>query len=64
MKLPNVEQAEVPQEKITGYLLSNTHRDGKHKAAFFLSFGFKPKAWQRLTQALRDHAQQRLGFAM
>lgn len=58
MKLPNVEQAEVPEEKITGYLLSTTHRDGKHKAAFFLSFGFKSKVWQQLMRALRDHAQQ------
>jgi hypothetical protein len=39
MKLPNHEHALVPQEKITGYLLSLTHRDGRHKAAFFVSFG-------------------------
>jgi hypothetical protein len=58
MKLPNVEQAEVPEEKITGYLLSTTHRDGKHKAVFFRSFGFEPTAWQQLIQALRDHARQ------
>lgn len=58
MKLPNVEQAEVPEDKITRYLLSTTHRDGKHKAAFFMRFGFKPKAWQQLMQALRDHARQ------
>jgi hypothetical protein len=43
MKLPNVAQAAVAQEKITGYLLSSTHRDGKHKAVFFMSFGFKPR---------------------
>jgi hypothetical protein len=36
MRLPNVAAAVVPPEKITGYLLSTEHRDGQHKAAFFL----------------------------
>lgn len=36
MKLPNVEAVVVSEDKITGYLLSPTHRDGRHKAAFFL----------------------------
>jgi hypothetical protein len=58
MKLPNVDQATVPQEKITEYLLSTTHRDGKHKAAFFMSVGFKPESWQELETALLNHARQ------
>jgi hypothetical protein len=58
MKLPNVDQATVPQEKITGYLLSTAHRDGKHKAAFFMRFGFKPEAWEELAAALLNHARQ------
>jgi hypothetical protein len=58
MKLPNLAQATVPEEKITGYLLSSTHRDGKHKAAFFMLFGFRLEAWQELATALLNHARQ------
>jgi len=57
MKLPNAGQAVVPAEKITRYLLSVTHRDGQHKAAFFRSFGFKIESWQVLAAALLDHAR-------
>ncbi|SRR5258707_9975229 len=56
MKLPHLEQAEVAEAKIRDYLLSETHPDGKDKAAFFLSFGFSPQAWELLAQALRNHA--------
>jgi Domain of unknown function (DUF6883) len=57
MKLPNFERAVVPGRKITHYLLSTTHRDGQHKAAFFRSFGFKPEAWEELAAALLEHAR-------
>jgi hypothetical protein len=56
MKLPNLEQAIVPPEKITDYLLSITHEDGKHKAAFFMGFGFTVESWEELAEALIDHA--------
>jgi hypothetical protein len=56
MKLPNAERAVVPQQKITGYLLSISHRDGRSKAAFFLRFGFSANVWQGLAEALRQHA--------
>ena len=56
MKLPNVEAAVVSDDKITGYLLSPTHRDGHHKAAFFLGFGFTRDAGQTLAAALLRHA--------
>ena len=56
MKLLNVEAAGVSEDKITGYLLSATHRDGRHKAAFFLGFGFAADAWQTLAAALLKHA--------
>jgi len=56
MKLPNMEAAVVSEDKITGYLLSPTHRDGHHKAAFFLGFGFTADAWQALAAALLKHA--------
>ena len=58
MKLPNAERAFVPGRKITHYLLSTTHRDGRHKAEFFRSFGFKLIAWEGLASALLSHACQ------
>lgn len=58
MKLPNVANALAPKEKIAGYLLSTTHRDGKHKAGFFLSFGFKAETWEELADALVNHARE------
>jgi len=57
MKLPNVERAVVPSRKITHYLLSTAHRDGRHKADFFRSFGFKLEAWEELVSALLNHAR-------
>ncbi len=58
MKLPNVERAIVPGRKITHYLLSTTHRDGQHKAAFFRAFGFKLETWEELAAALLEHARK------
>jgi hypothetical protein len=58
VKLPNVERAETPKEKITGYLLSITHRDGRHKATFFMAHGFSVEAWETLAKALREHAAE------
>ena len=57
MKLPNVETSVVSEDKIC-YLLSATHRDGRHKAAFFLGFGFTADVWQRLAAALVKHAAE------
>lgn len=56
MKLPNATEAIVPQQKITEYLLSLTHRDGQSKARFFLRFGFGSDRWETLATALRQHA--------
>jgi hypothetical protein len=56
LELPNGQNAEIPQAKIRGYLLSPTHRDGQHKAEFFTRFGFSVTAWQELAAALRQHA--------
>ena len=36
MKLPNLELAEVPERKITHYLLNPAHPAGGSKAVFFL----------------------------
>ena len=46
----------VPRRKITDYLLSPTHRVGRHKAVFFRQFGFAAANWELLAAALRKHA--------
>jgi len=56
VKLPNHEHASVPRAKVVDYLLSTTHRDGRHKAVFFGGFGFAPDYWQALAEALIRHA--------
>lgn len=40
MKLPNSKQAIVPEKKLVGYLLSETHALGRFKARFFRGLGF------------------------
>ncbi len=61
MQLPNAAQAQVDPEKITGYLLSAHHPDGRAKAEFFTKFGFRVEEWQVLSEALRTHgATQRV----
>ena len=58
MKLPNYERAVVTRAKVADYLLSETHRDGRHKAVFFKRFGFAVEEWERLVQALQEHAAE------
>jgi hypothetical protein len=58
MKLPNYEQVVITREKIVDYLLSETHRDGRHKAAFFKKFVFMVTEWDRTAWALREHAAE------
>lgn len=38
--LPNTENAYIPPEKLTDYLLSETHAVGKIKAQFFRAHGY------------------------
>ncbi len=40
MKLPNSDQAWIPNKKLAGYLLSRNHPVGSAKADFFRGFGF------------------------
>jgi hypothetical protein len=56
MKIPNIDQARVSEAKIKEYLLSETHPDGREKAAFFTRFGFSVAQWEQLAQALLNHA--------
>ena len=58
MKLPNVEQAYVPPDKITGYLLDVEHENGRGKALFFIHFGLSVAQWEEPTQALIRHANE------
>lgn len=55
MKVPNLENAEVPAAKIANYLLSESHPDGKHKARFFQAVGFLLDDCGTLEQALLKH---------
>lgn len=58
MKLPNLDKAIIPEAKITEYLLSTTHPYGRHKARFFLGFGFRADSCRVLASALRTHAEE------
>ena len=40
MKLPNSNKAFIPRDKLTKYVLSETHSTGKFKAKFFSKLGF------------------------
>lgn len=58
MKLPLVNEAEVPRAKIVLYLLDENHRSGKSKARFFSGHGYAAEQWQELAEALRTHARE------
>jgi len=58
MKLPNLERAVVPRERVVDYLLSTTHRDGRHKAVIFIRFGFEVDNWRVLAEAHVRHAKE------
>ena len=55
MKVPNVDRVIIPREKVVDYLLSETHPDGRPKAAFFARFGYVREFWETLTETLRQH---------
>lgn len=55
-RVPNADRAIVPEGKVTGYLLSDAHPDGRGKARFFAGHGFSISDWQGLAAALRRHA--------
>jgi len=58
MKLPLINEAEVPRAKIVLYLLDPNHRAGKSKARFFAGHGYATERWQELAEALRTHARE------
>ena len=57
MNLPNAENAVVPPEKLTDYLLSKSHLVGRWKANFFRSMGFNETNVNELKDALIDVAK-------
>lgn len=61
MQIPHADQLRVERDKITDYLLSVSHPDGKAKAAFFMRFGFRPEEWETLSAALRKHGASHQG---
>lgn len=59
MKMPNNSQSIVADNKVTDYLLSETHEIGKHKATFFKRFGFKMTDTEVFKNSLTQHAINR-----
>jgi hypothetical protein len=58
MFVPNIETAQVSEEKIRQYLLNTLHPDGSPKARFFALMGFRAEEWPVLAQALIRQASQ------
>ena len=57
MILPQREKAYVPPEKLSNYLLSETHSVGQYKSHFFRSFGFDESNFDLLSASLIEIAQ-------
>jgi hypothetical protein len=58
VKLPNLEGVAIAEAKVRQYLLSFSHPFGRHKAAFFVQFGFSEHTWEQLALALTRHAEE------
>lgn len=57
MKLPNSQNVSISREKLTKYLLSETHSVGSSKAKFFRGLGFDETSLDILKQSLSKVAQ-------
>lgn len=57
MKLPNSDKAIIPKDKLTDYLLSETHPVGSSKAKFFRGLGFNEANANVLAKLLLHMAQ-------
>jgi hypothetical protein len=58
VKLPNLDEAYAPEEKVRDYLLNVEHENGRGKALFFMRFGFSIDNWEALAQAIISHAHE------
>ena len=54
MRIPFAEQALIPIEKLTNYLLNVDHPDGGPKARVLAHAGFRAEAPEEFEQALRE----------
>lgn len=54
-RMPGASTAYVEERKVRAYLLSFEHPDGRTKAAYFASFGFRTQDWRNLAEALVRH---------
>ncbi|MBI4084847.1 MAG: hypothetical protein HY431_02975 [Candidatus Levybacteria bacterium] len=57
MKLPYRKNVSIPREKLTKYLLSETHPVGSSKAKFFRSLGFDETNVDKLTESFSRISQ-------
>lgn len=58
MRIPNAEQASIPAEKLTEYLLDLSHPVGGAKARWFLSLGYDPGHPASLSDDLLDFVRR------
>ena len=58
MKLPNRKKAYVPKEKLTDYILSESHPVGSSKAKFFRGLGFDETNVGKLAKLLLRIAKE------
>jgi hypothetical protein len=56
MRLPHVNEAHVPEAKLSGYLLAADHASGRSKAMFLGRLGFQRDQPDVLRRALLQHA--------
>ena len=57
MRLPNHEQAQIPPEKLSDYLLSLAHPVGHSKAVFFRALGYDETNIEQFAKDLLGIAQ-------
>ena len=55
LNVPNYQSAEIHPDKITKYLLAESHVDGGDKAERFDQVGFRLTEWKELAVALHVH---------
>jgi hypothetical protein len=56
MRLPHIDEAHVPEAKLSGYLLAADHASGRSKALFLHKLGFRRDQPDVLRRALLQHA--------
>ena len=53
MKLPEADRVRIDEQKVRGYLLSQTHPVGRFKARVFAALGFDESSIERFVSELR-----------